>query len=188
MCTALSRVVLTDGLEMISNNMFSGASSLNDITIVSTITSFGYGIFQGCISLTTIGLAVGLTSITSDYFSGASSYLQSISIPSTVLSIGLTNVLYQIYIFIIKGYVSFLMRLISSITIPSSVVLIGLTNIIYNKRVNYITNISFYRYVCVRALLCSLCSSFDKWIEDTFKLYVSLCLFVKRSNNCINNH
>jgi hypothetical protein len=110
MCTALSRVVLTDGLEMLSNNMFSGASSLNDITIVSTITSFGNSIFQGCLSLTTIGLAIGLTTITSDYFSGAS-YLQSISIPSTVLSIGF-------YILII-------------VYIPSSVVSIGFVKIIY---------------------------------------------------------
>ena len=118
MCTALSLVVLTDGLEMLSNNLFSGASSLNDITIVSTITSFGNNIFQGCISLTTIGLAIGLTTISDFLFSGVSN-LQSISIPPTVLSIGLTTILYKIYIFIIKGYVSFLMRLISSITIPS---------------------------------------------------------------------
>ena len=40
-CYALSVVVLTSGLKILSNNMFRYAYSLKEVTIVSTITSLG---------------------------------------------------------------------------------------------------------------------------------------------------
>ena len=59
-CTALERVSLPEGLELIGNNSFQNCSSLTAISIPSTVTSLGASAFVGCRSLERVVLGGGI--------------------------------------------------------------------------------------------------------------------------------
>lgn len=104
-CTNLSQLVIEDGGEAltIQSNTFSGCpitslymgrnvndyinfSSLETLTIGSSVTSIGNSAFEGCSGLTAVEIPNSVTSIGSDAFSYCSG-LTSIEIPNSVTSI-----------------------------------------------------------------------------------------------------
>lgn len=90
--------------------MFSGCSSLSSVTIPSSVTSIGESTFRDCSSLSSVVIPSGVTNIGDYAFFGCRS-LSSVTIPSGVTSIG-----YRVF----EGCSS-----LSSVTIPSSVTSIG---------------------------------------------------------------
>ena len=109
-CSSLQSITIPSSVTSIGSNAFSGCSSLQSITIPSSVTSIGSNAFQNCSSLKSITIPESVTSIGNSAFSGCSS-LQSINIPSSVTSIGNSA---------FSGCSS-----LQSITIPSSVTSIG---------------------------------------------------------------
>ena len=51
-CTALTSIVLPEGLTTISAYAFLGCSALTEIHIPSTVVSMGNSVFEGCSNLT----------------------------------------------------------------------------------------------------------------------------------------
>lgn len=86
-CTSLTTVHLGDQISMIGPAAFKGCSNLTDINIPSKTTSIGGGTFEGCSKLPTITLPEGLLKIGSDAFYKCTS-LTSIAIPDSVTSLG----------------------------------------------------------------------------------------------------
>ena len=105
----LKRVILSQNLEEIGNNSFSGCTQLIDISIPSNVTRIGSAAFSGCSSLTNIVIPNGVTQIEESTFNGCGN-LKEIIIPENIISIGS-------YAFIASG--------LENITIPSSVTNIG---------------------------------------------------------------
>lgn len=94
-CSSLSEIQLINGLTIIGIDMFKmypDPTPLSNIVIPSTITSIGWVAFGGCSSLSKVTFTNGLTVIgTSMFFmygGGASTSLASITIPSSITSIG----------------------------------------------------------------------------------------------------
>ena len=116
-CSALKTVVLPDSLEAIGYEAFAHCTSLETINypkslndIPGNTSNYSSGsIFVGCTSLTHITVPEGVTFLPDKVFNSAS-YLRSVTLPSTLTSIG-NNA------FIYSG--------ITSITIPDSVTTIG---------------------------------------------------------------
>lgn len=79
-------VIIPDSIEIIGNSVFSGCTSLTNVTFGSGITSIGSSAFLNCTSLTTITLPTNLTSISNDAFRNCG--ITSISIPANVNTIG----------------------------------------------------------------------------------------------------
>ena len=83
---------------------------MTSITIPSSVTSFGFACFEGCIGLTSITIPSSVTSLGESCFSGCSG-IASIIIPSSVTSLG--------------NYCFYGCSGLTSITIPSSVTSLG---------------------------------------------------------------
>lgn len=98
------------GTRVIVDYAFAYCSSLTSVTIPSSVTSIGEGVFNNCSSLTSVTIPTTITSIGSGAFLGCTS-LASAIIPNCVTSIG-DNAFY---------YCSSL----TSVTIPESVTSIG---------------------------------------------------------------
>ncbi len=86
-CSSLSNVVLNEGLEMITNQCFSGCTSLTTIDIPSTVTKLAsntsftegsYSVFYGCSALQTVTGGEGIIVLGPSAFNGCSN-LRSIS-------------------------------------------------------------------------------------------------------------
>jgi len=86
-CSSLREVVLNEGIQTIGVGAFSGCSSLESITIPSTVMSIGAYAFSRCSSLREVVLNERIQTIKDYTFCGCSS-LERIRIPSTVISIG----------------------------------------------------------------------------------------------------
>lgn len=63
-CTNLASVSLSEGLTVISSNLFADCRSLTELTIPATVTSIATDAFSGCSSLNSITLAAGNTAFT----------------------------------------------------------------------------------------------------------------------------
>jgi len=83
----LKEVVLNEGLTVIGQNAFGNCSSLECMTLPSTVIDIGASAFINCSSLTEVVLNEGIKRIGKDAFACCES-LQSINIPSTVTEIG----------------------------------------------------------------------------------------------------
>ena len=123
----LSQVTLSEGIETIDMNAFSGCTALTSITIPESTTFVGG--FQGCTSLASVTLGSNVTDLVSSTFSGCTS-LKDITIPSSVTSLGdhcfsnctaLTSVALSERIETIDEGTFFNCSSLTSITIPQSV-------------------------------------------------------------------
>ena len=86
-CSALTSVIIGDGVTSIGNNAFRDCSSLTSVIIGDGVTSIGDQAFYFCSSLTSITIPNSVTSIEASAFSHCSS-LTSIIIPDGVTRIG----------------------------------------------------------------------------------------------------
>jgi len=86
-CFKLKKVVLNEGLRKIGKNAFSYCTSLQSITLPSTIVEIEEQAFYRCRKLKKVVLNDGLKKIGKEAFSECKS-LQSITFPSTVVEIG----------------------------------------------------------------------------------------------------
>ena len=109
-CSSLQNITIPSSVTSIGDKAFYSCSSLQNITIPSSVTSIGDRAFSGCSSLQNITIPSSVTSIGKSAFAGCSS-LQNITIPSSVTSIGKSA---------FAGCSS-----LQNITIPSSVTSIG---------------------------------------------------------------
>ena len=103
-------IIISEGVTSISNDAFSGRSSLIRITIPDTVTSIGDSAFHSCDSLASVTIPNSVTSIGGSVFYNCDS-LSSVTIPNSVTSIG-DSVFYNC-------------DSLSSVTIPNSVTSIG---------------------------------------------------------------
>ncbi len=80
-CSALTEIIIPEGVKELSSSLFQGCSSLAKITLPSTLETIGYNVFDGCSSLSAITLPDGLKSIGSGVFRNCSA-IKNISIPN----------------------------------------------------------------------------------------------------------
>ena len=127
----LSQVTLSEGIETIDKNAFSGCTALKSITIPESTTTVGG--FQECTSLASVTLGSNVTDLLTDAFSGCTS-LTRITIPSSVTSLGdgcfsnctgLTSVTLSEGIETIDNNTFFNCSSLTGITIPQSVTAIN---------------------------------------------------------------
>ena len=85
--TALTQVVIPEGITEIADSAFASCTNLTYIKIPDTVTQVGDSAFSQCNSLSSITLPDSLERMESAVFSGCTS-LSSITIPSAVTSIG----------------------------------------------------------------------------------------------------
>ena len=85
--TALTRIVIPEGVTEIADSAFANCTNLTYIKIPDTVTQVGNSAFSQCSSLSSITLPDSLERIESAVFSGCTS-LSSITIPSAVTNIG----------------------------------------------------------------------------------------------------
>mgnify|MGYP001118754533 CR=1 FL=1 len=86
-CSSLEEVTIPSSVNLIGNFSFSKCTSLTKISLPSSLTSIGNGVFFGCSSLTEITIPSSMKSIGGHCFNGCSK-LNHISIPSGVTQIG----------------------------------------------------------------------------------------------------
>ena len=100
---SLTEVILPDGIEIISDNIFKDCGKLTNINIPNSVTSIGNYAFQNCSSLTSITIPSSVTSIDAWAFSGCDNlyitwyYNQSVSISglsnsTVIISADITNI------------------------------------------------------------------------------------------------
>ncbi len=83
---AIENVSLLDGVEIINEKAFFESKNLKNVSFSNSLKTIGTAAFAGCSSLKTAVLNEGLLSLGKEAF--ASSGLESISIPSSVVEIG----------------------------------------------------------------------------------------------------
>ncbi|MGN1032280.1 MAG: leucine-rich repeat protein, partial [Intestinibacter sp.] len=83
----IQKIVLPEGLTTISNNIFSGCTSLESVNLPSTLTKIGDSAFSSCGKLVLNELPNGIQEIGNSAFSGCTS-LESVNLPSTLTKIG----------------------------------------------------------------------------------------------------
>ena len=88
-CTAITSVIIPEGITYIGDYAFAGCTGITSITIPASVTSIGKGAFNGCSSLTEIKFANGsqLNTI-GDYAFNDCTALSSIVLPEGLTSIG----------------------------------------------------------------------------------------------------
>lgn len=89
-CTALTNVVLAEGITMVSEYMFNGCESLVQINLPSTLRSIERCGFSQCFSLANITIPDGVTKIGAHAFSYCYS-LTSVYVPASVKQSGDAN-------------------------------------------------------------------------------------------------
>lgn len=82
-CTAISELTLAEGLTVLGQRAFAGCTSLERVSVPSTITKFWNCVFEGCSNLKEVTLAEGIKQIGYGAFKDCIS-LKEIHIPSTV--------------------------------------------------------------------------------------------------------
>lgn len=87
-CVSLENLVIPDGVNSISKGAFGGCTSLKTMSINNPNIVLGASVFEGCSSLETVKLPEGIQTIPASFF--ASSGIQEITLPSTVVEIGQT--------------------------------------------------------------------------------------------------
>lgn len=80
-------ISIPDGTKTIGAGCFSGNKSITGVFVPSSVTTIGEDAFNGCTSLSTIDLPEGLIQIEDRAFKNTG--LNSVRIPSTVISVGL---------------------------------------------------------------------------------------------------
>lgn len=85
-CTAISTVVIPEGVKSISEEAFYGCNKLTSLIIPSGVTEIGNRAFYGCGSLTSLNLPEGVISIGSYAFYNIG--VINVSLPSTIREIG----------------------------------------------------------------------------------------------------
>ena len=83
--SALTSIVISNGVAAIGNAAFAGCSGLTNAAIPGSVASLGNQAFYNCSSLTNLTLTNGLTSIGNDAFGYS---LVSVTLPGTVTNIG----------------------------------------------------------------------------------------------------
>ena len=83
----MTAVSISSGLSAITENMFSGCSSLTGVVLPNTIKTIGASAFNACGQMTGITLSSGLTRIDDNAFRYCA-YLRGIDIPATIERIG----------------------------------------------------------------------------------------------------
>lgn len=86
-CKHLKEVVLNEGIQKIGDQAFIGCTSLESITLPSTVTEIGVFAFTGCKNLRNVSLNEGLKVIGNMAFANCKS-LEIIEIPSTITEMG----------------------------------------------------------------------------------------------------
>ena len=86
-CTALTSLMISEGVASIGDYAFVGCSGLTGVTIPSSITGLGSNVFFNCTGLTNVTIREGVSSIGSYAFNGCTG-LTGVTIPSTVANIG----------------------------------------------------------------------------------------------------
>lgn len=89
-CTGLTNLTLTEGLTILGQQAFYNCSSIESLTVPSTIKTFENSVFMMCTGLTDLTLKEGIEEIGYCAFCGCSS-LEEVTIPSTVKRWALIN-------------------------------------------------------------------------------------------------
>lgn len=84
-CTALTELILTEGLTTLGKRSFSDCTALETVTIPSTISDFRNQTFSGCTGLKDLKLTEGMTEMGFKAFEGCTA-LEEVTIPSTIQS------------------------------------------------------------------------------------------------------
>lgn len=87
-CSSLSRIELSEGLEIIEHGAFSDCSALEEIAFPSTVRSMGFHMMLNCTSLMRVTLPAGITEIP-DYFLSGCTSITSFEIPESVTKVSL---------------------------------------------------------------------------------------------------
>ena len=83
----LETIIFQDGITEISDYMFSGYTTLKNVTLPNTLTTLGYSAFYNCTSLKEIHFPASLTRIEAFAFMGCTS-LTELVIPDTLTYVG----------------------------------------------------------------------------------------------------
>ena len=82
-CRALTRVTLSEGLTVLGQRAFYGCTSLESVTVPSTIKEFHNQVFYGCTALQRVELKEGMKHMGYQAFGGCTA-LEEVAIPSTI--------------------------------------------------------------------------------------------------------
>ena len=85
---SITEVKINEGITSVGGGVFAECTSLNKVTLPSTLLEIQYGAFQGCTALTAVTLPDGITTIDSNAFSCCFSLID-IRIPKSVNYIGI---------------------------------------------------------------------------------------------------
>ena len=86
-CSSLENVTISDGVQAIGASTFENCTSLKTIIIPENVTTIGWGTFSGCTALENVTLSKRMPEISGETFQNCSS-LKTITIPDAVTSIG----------------------------------------------------------------------------------------------------
>jgi len=159
--TAITSVIIPDGVETIGNYAFRGCQSLTSITIPDSVTTISRGAFSLCPSLTSITIPDNVTTISESAFVSCTS-LTSVEIGNSVQIIdirafynctSLTSVIIPDSVTSIGNNVFQNCTSLTSVIIPNSVISIGnyafqsctgLTSVTIGSGVTSIGNYAFF--------------------------------------------
>lgn len=81
------KLVISNGITTIGNNVFNGLTGIQSVSIPASVTSIGSGAFKNCSALTSVTVPASVTSIGSSAFEGCSK-LSSVSLSNGLKTIG----------------------------------------------------------------------------------------------------